>query len=82
MNESSTSLNGGELHSLLLLSLIAEPDAHDILLELELLGDLCDLLAGRPRLQTEVHLERALLGRRYGRAFAFTVSNGGGDARR
>jgi len=69
---------GGELHALLLLALVAEPDAHDVLLEVELLGDLRDLLAGRARLDREVRLERALLGRRDRRPLALAVDAAAG----
>jgi len=69
---------GGELHALLLLALVAEPDAHDVLLEVELVGDLRDLLAGRARLDREVRLERALLGRRDRRPLALAVDAAAG----
>ena len=62
-----------ELHPLLFLPLVAEPHAHNVLLEVQLLGDLRDLLAGRTRLDGEVRLQGALLRRRYRRALAFLV---------
>ena len=54
---------GRKLHSFLFLSLVAEPDPDHVLLEVELLGDGCDLLSAGPRLHGEVSLQRALLGR-------------------
>ena len=62
-----------ELHPLLFLSLVAEPHAYNVLLEVQLLGDLRDLLAGRTWLDGEVRLQGALLGRRYRRALPFLV---------
>lgn len=50
-------LGGRELHSLLLLSLIAEPHPHHILFEVQLLGDGCDLLPRGSRLHGEVRLQ-------------------------
>lgn len=65
------SLNaGGIFHSLLLLPLVAEPDAHHVFLEIQLLGDGSDLLGGGPWLDGEVGFQRALFRRRDGRAFA------------
>jgi len=61
----------GELHPFLLLPLIAKPNAHHVLLQVELLRDGGDFLAGRPRLHREVGLQRALFGRRDARALAF-----------
>ena len=59
-------LSGGcKLHPLLLLPLVAEPDPDDVLFEVELLCDGRDLLARRPRLHSEVGLQRPLLRRRY-----------------
>ena len=54
-------MNGGELHSLLLLPLITEPDSNNALLQIELLGHLGDFLTRRPRLHAEIGLERFLL---------------------
>lgn len=45
-----------ELHALLLLPLIAEPDSYDVLLQVELFRDRRDLLTGRPRLYREIRL--------------------------
>lgn len=45
-----------ELHALLLLPLVAEPDSYDVLLQVEFLRDRRDLLAGRPRLHREIRL--------------------------
>ena len=52
-----------KFHPLLLLPLVAEPDPDHVLLEVQLLGDGCDLLSAGPRLHGEVSLQRALLGR-------------------
>ena len=49
---------GGELHALLLLALVAEPDAHHVLLQVEFLGDGGDLLARRPRLPAKRRKEK------------------------
>lgn len=68
------SLLGGEFHALLLLPLVAEPDADDVLLEVELLGDGGDLLTGRARLDGEVGLERALLRSRDRRPLALLLA--------
>ena len=50
-----------EFHAFLLLALVAEPDADDVLLEVELFGDGGDLLAGGARLYGEIGLQRAFL---------------------
>lgn len=60
-----------ELHALLLLSLVAEPDTDDVLLKIELLRDRRYLLARGSRLHRKVRLQRALLGR--GDAGAFPL---------
>jgi len=64
------SVLGGKLHSLLFLSLIAEPDAHDVLFQIELFGNGGDLLARWPRLDGEVGFQRALLRSCYGCPFS------------
>lgn len=64
------SVLGSEFHALLFLSLVAEPHANDVLLQVQLLGDGGDLLAGRARLHGEVGLERAFLGRCDGSPFS------------
>jgi hypothetical protein len=43
-----------KLHALLLLPLVAEPHAHHVLLQVQLLGDRRNFLPGRPRLRTEL----------------------------
>lgn len=63
-----------EFHPLLFLPLVAEPDANDVLLEVELLGDGGNLLAGGSRLDREVRLEAALLRRRNRRALALLLA--------
>ena len=68
-----------ELHAFLFLSLIAEPHAHNVLLEVQFLGDLSYLLAGRARLDGEVRLEGALLRRRYRRPLALFVVDAAED---
>lgn len=67
-------LRGGELHPLLLLALVAEPHAHHVLLQVELLGDGGDLLPGRAGLHREVGLQRPLL--RGGDRRPFTLLTG------
>lgn len=57
----STWLLGGEFHALLLLALVAEPDADDVLLEIQLFRNGRYLLAGWPGLNGEIGLQRALL---------------------
>lgn len=54
--------------------LVAEPHAHHVLFQVELLGDGGDLLGRGPRLNGEVGLERALLRRRDGCALALFVA--------
>ena len=73
---SPRSVDGGVLHPLLLLPLVAEPHADDVLLQVELLRNGGDLLAGRPRLHREVRLEGALLGRRNGGALSLLIQRG------
>jgi len=63
-----------KLHALLLLPLVAEPDPDDVLLEVQLLRDRGDLLAGWPRLHREVRLERAFLGRGDARPFPLLLA--------
>ncbi len=59
----STGLLSGEFHALLLLALVAEPDADDVLFEVEFLGNGGDFLARGARLDGEIGLERSLLRR-------------------
>ena len=59
-----STLHSIEFHSLLLLTLIAEPDADNVLFELKFLSDLSNLLTRRPRLHGEKRFQRALLRRR------------------
>ena len=72
----SAGLLSCEFHPLLFLALVAEPDADDVLLEVEFLGDGGDLLAGGARLHGEVGLQRALLGRCDRRPFALLLASG------
>ena len=62
-------LGGSELHSLLFLALVAEPDPHHVLLEVEFLSNGGDLLPARSRLHGKVGFERPLFGGRDTRAF-------------
>lgn len=50
-------LSGSELHPLLLLTLIAEPHAHHVLLQVQLLGDSGDLLPRGSWLHRKVGLQ-------------------------
>lgn len=52
---------GGELHALLLLSLIAEPHTHHVFLKVELLGNGCNFLAGRTWLHGKICFKGALI---------------------
>lgn len=67
-------VRGRELHSFLLLPLIAEPNPDHVLLQVQLLRDSGDLLRGRPRLHGKVRLQGALLRRGDGRAFPLLVA--------
>lgn len=64
------SVLGGELHSLLFLPLVAEPHAHHVLLQVQLLGDGRNLFARWPRLHRKVRFERTLLRRCDGSPFS------------
>ena len=73
MRRKLLTLSGSEFHALLLLTLIAKPDAHNVLFEVELLGDLSNLLARRSRLRGEILLEQTLLRRCNRRSLPLTV---------
>lgn len=55
----------GELHALLLLPLVAEPDAYHVLFEVQFFGDGGNFFARRSRLNGEIRFEAALFRRRY-----------------
>lgn len=67
--------------SLLLLSLVAEPDAYHILFQVQLLGDGRNLLSTRPWLQSKVGFQRALLGRSYARSLPLLLHVGQNSVR-
>lgn len=66
----SLSVLRGELHALLFLTLITEPDPDHVLLQVELLGDGGDLLAGRPRLDGKVRFQGSFFRGRNGSPFS------------
>ena len=64
MNKVLSTLHSIEFHPLLFLSLIAEPDADNILFELKFFGNLRNFLSRRSRLHSEKCFQRTLLRRR------------------
>lgn len=64
------SVLGGEFHSLLFLPLIAEPDAHHILFEIQLFGDGRNFFTGWSRLDGKVCFKRTLFWRCDGSPFS------------
>lgn len=60
----------GKLHALLFLPLIAEPDAHHVLLQVQLLGNGRNLLAGGTRLDGKVRFQGPFLRGRNGSPFS------------
>ena len=66
---------GRKLHSFLFLSLVAEPDPDNVLLQIEFLRDGCNFLSARPGLDCEVSFQRAFLWGCYGGPFSVKSVN-------
>lgn len=65
------SVLSGKFHSLLFLSLIAEPHAHHILFQIQFLRDGSDLFTGWSRLDGKISFERTLFRRCDGSPFSW-----------